>query len=78
MCIEDSEDYNAKQYIVQLRSTFSMCTRSEFLNMLLEYRSEVQKLEIVHKDNQGDILLVNHRQVGMRTKHINVRHPFLR
>ena len=50
----------------------------KFVNMLLEEIYEVQKPEIIYKYNQGAILLENNKQVGMRTKHINIRHHFLR
>ena len=46
--------------------------------MLLEEISEVQKPEIFHEDNQWDIFLENNRQVGMRTKNIDIRHHFMR
>ena len=34
--------------------------------------------EVVYEDCQGEILLAKNRQVGMRTKHIDMRHHFLR
>ena len=40
--------------------------------------SEVHKQEVVHKDNQWDILLAKNRQVGVPTKHIDTCHYFLR
>ena len=32
----------------------------------------------MYEDNQGAIFLANNRQVGMRTKHIDICHHFLR
>ena len=46
--------------------------------MSLEEMTEVQNLSVVYKDNQGSILLAKNRQVGMRTKNIDIRHHFLR
>ena len=46
--------------------------------MSLEDINEVQKPEVVYEDSQGDILLAKNRQVGMRTKYIDMRHHFLR
>ena len=46
--------------------------------MLLEGMSEVQKLAIVYEDNQGAILLANNWQVGICTKHIDVRQHSLK
>ena len=40
--------------------------------------SEVQKPSVAYEDNQGDIFLENIRQVGMRTKNIDIRAHFLR
>ena len=40
--------------------------------------SRVQILDVVYEDSQGDILVAKNRQVGMRTKHIDMRHHFLR
>ena len=40
--------------------------------------TEVQKTEVLYKDNQGFILLANNRQVGIRTKHIDICHHFPR
>ena len=51
---------------------------ANFLNMLLGEMSEVQKPSVMYKDNQGVIYLANNRQVGMRTKHIDICHHFLR
>ena len=40
--------------------------------------TEVQKPSVIYEDNQGEVLIANNRQVGMRTKNINIRHHFLR
>ena len=40
--------------------------------------TEVQKPLVIYEDNQGEIFLGNKRQVGMRTKHIDISHNFLR
>ena len=49
-----------------------------FVNVLLQEISEVQKPEIIQEDNQGAIFLANNRQVGMHTKCIDIRHYFQR
>ena len=46
----------------------------KFVNMLLEEMTEVQKPSVVYKDNKG----AGNRQVGMRTKHIDSHHHFMR
>ena len=46
--------------------------------MLLEEISEVQKPAVFYKDNKGAIFLAKNDQVVMRTKHIDIRHHFLR
>ena len=38
----------------------------------------MQKPSVVYEDNQGAIFVANNRQVGMRTKNIDIRHHFLR
>ena len=38
----------------------------------------MQKPSIIYEDNQGGNFLANNRQVGMRTKHIDICHHFLR
>ena len=40
--------------------------------------SRVQIPDVVYEDSQGEILLAKNRQVGMRTKYIDMRHHFLR
>ena len=44
--------------------------------MILQEISEFQKLKILHKEKQGSILLTKNRQVGLRTKHIDICHKF--
>ena len=46
--------------------------------MLLKEISEVHKPEVIYKDDQGAIFLENNRQVVKCTKHIDIRHHFLR
>ena len=50
----------------------------KFVKILPEETYEVQKPAIVQKDNQGVIFLSKNKQVGMRTKHINICHHFMR
>ena len=40
--------------------------------------TKVHKPSVIYKDNQGVVFLLNNRQVGIRTKHINIRNHFLR
>ena len=57
----------------------SACAQEvKFVNMILEEITEVQKPSVLCEDNQGAIFLANNSQVGMRTKHIDIRHYFLR
>ena len=48
-----------------------------FVNVSLKYINELWKPAVVYEDNQGAIFLANNRQVGMRTKHINICHHFM-
>ena len=48
------------------------------VNMLLQEITEVWRPEIMHEFNQGANFLAKNRQVGMRTKHTNIRHHFMR
>ena len=50
----------------------------KFLSMLIKERTEVHKPLVIYADNQGAILIAKNRQVGIRTKHINIRHHFMR
>ena len=57
----------------------SACAQEvNFVNVSLKYINELWKPAVVYEDNQGDIFLANNRQVGMRTKHINICHHFMR
>ena len=49
-----------------------------FQTMLLEEITGVRKPAILLEDNTGAIFLVKNQQVGARTKHIDVRHHFIR
>ena len=40
--------------------------------------NEVQKPSMIYEDNQSVIFLAKNRQVGICTKHIDIRHHFLR
>ena len=46
--------------------------------MFLEEMTKLQKPSVISKGKKGAIFLANNRQVFMRTKHIDVRHHFLR
>ena len=39
--------------------------------------TKVEKPSAIYEDNQGAIFLEKNRQVGIRTKHIDIRHYFL-
>ena len=39
--------------------------------------TRLQNSSIIYKDNQGKIFLANNRQVGICTKHIDIRYHFL-
>ena len=49
-----------------------------FMQMFLEKVVDCTKPGIIYKDNTRAIFLVRNSQVGMRTKHIDVRHHYLR
>ena len=49
-----------------------------FVILLLEEMNEVQKPSVTYDDNQGEIFLTNNRQVGMHTKHIDIRQNFMK
>ena len=38
--------------------------------------TKVLKPSVLNEDNQGDIFLEKNRQVGMRTKHIDISYRF--
>ena len=46
--------------------------------MILEEMTELHKPSVVYEDNQGEIFVTKNRQVGMRKKHIDIHHNFLR
>ena len=57
----------------------SACTQElKFVTRFLEKMTEVQKNFVAYEDNQGAIFLAKNRQVGISTKHIDIRHHFLR
>ena len=57
----------------------SACAKEvNFISVLLEEMTEIQKPSVIYDDNQGAIVLEKSRQVGMRAKHIDIRHHFLR
>ena len=57
----------------------SACAQEvKFVSMLLEEMTEVGKPSVIYEDNQGVIFLAKNRQVGIRKKHIDIRHNFLR
>ena len=57
----------------------SACAQEvNFVSMLLREMTEVEKPSVIYEDNQGAIFLAKNRQVGILTKHINIRHHFLR
>ena len=57
----------------------SMATQEvRFIQQLLEEIHENVTPAIIKEDNTSAIFLVKNRQVGQRTKHIDVRHHFLR
>ena len=57
----------------------SACAQEvSFVNTLLEYMTKVYKPSVIYEVNQGIIFLVKNRQVGIHTKHIDIRNHFLR
>ena len=50
----------------------------KFVSMLLEEMNEAHKPSVIYEDNQGYIFLVKNMEVGMHTKHIDIRHHFLK
>ena len=57
----------------------SACAQEvNFVSMLLGEMTEVENSSIIYEDNQGEIFLAKIRQVGIITKHIDIRHHFLR
>ena len=50
----------------------------KFVAMLLEEIGISKATGVIYEDNEGAIFLAKNQQVGMRTKHINVRYHFIR
>jgi hypothetical protein len=46
-------------------------------NLLMELTGEI-KAATIYKDNLGEIFLVKNQQISTRTKHIDIRHHFMR
>ena len=55
----------------------SFAQKINFVSMFLVEMNEVQNPSVIYEDNQGAIFLANNRQVGIRTKHIDIRRHFL-
>jgi hypothetical protein len=73
------------QHTVALSSTeaeymaLSLCAQEVvFMQMLLDEIIGCEKPGLIYEDNTGAIFLVKNSQVGQRTKHIDIRHHFLR
>jgi len=49
-----------------------------FMQMLLDEVWHCKKPGLIYEDNTGAIFLVKNAQVGLRTKHIDIRHHFIR
>ena len=57
----------------------SSCTQEvNFITMLLEEMTELQKPSFIYEDNPEENFLTKNRQVGMHTKHIDIFHHFMR
>ena len=57
---------------------FSACAQEvKFVSMLMGEMTEVKNPSVIYDDNQGAIFLEKSRQVGIRTKHIDICHHFL-
>jgi hypothetical protein len=74
-----------KQATVSLSSTeaeyqaLSDCAQeSVFTRSLINEITRVQHTAVIYEDNLGAIYLVKNQQVSSRTKHIDVRHHYLR
>jgi hypothetical protein len=74
-----------KQPITTLSSTeaeyvsvATHCQETIFLQMLLDEITTSVRPAVIYEDNMGCIYLVRNQQVGARTKHIDVRHHFIR
>jgi hypothetical protein len=51
---------------------------SVFIQNLVQELTGVKKPTIIYEDNLGTIFLVKNQQVSFRTKHIDIRHHFIR
>jgi hypothetical protein len=74
-----------KQQTVSLSSSeadyqeLSECVQeSVFTHNLVQELSGIKKPAIIYEDNLGTIFLVTNQQVSSRTKHIDIRHHFMR
>ena len=57
----------------------SACAQEvKFISMLLGEMTKVEKPSVIYEDNQGGTFLAKNRQVGIRTKRIDICHHFLR
>ena len=57
---------------------FSACAQEvKFVSMLLGEMTKVQNTSVIYEDNQGEHFLAKNRQVGIRTKQIDISHHFL-
>ena len=45
---------------------------------ITEVEDVAEKPSVIYEDNQGETFLAKNRQVGIRTKHIDICHHFLR
>ena len=59
-------------------SISSHCQETIFIQSLLDEISTSTKPAIIYEDNMGCIYLTKNYQVGTRTKHIDVRHHYIR
>jgi hypothetical protein len=74
-----------KQHTVSLSSSeaeyqaLSECVQEAvFTQNLVEELTGQRKPAIIYEDNLGTIFLVKNQQVSVRTKHIDIRHHFMR
>ena len=49
----------------------------KFVSMLLGEITKVENPSVIYEDKQGAVFLAKNMQVGIRTKHIGIRHHFL-
>jgi hypothetical protein len=76
-----------KQSTVTLSSTeaeyvsvSAHCQETRFMQQLLDEvaHDESERPAVIYEDNMGCIYLTRNQQVGQRTKHIDVRHHYIR